>query len=139
MTCSTAKLVLPHNLSGLPHPADQRHVLHRPRVDKIAFRVRNTDGANPLGPATPNPAASSSASRCRVLASQVVLDSALVEFSRTESRSTTSPWRAGRGPHRRGQAGGQPPGIADAAEQPAPSQSYEGSLGLRVLDDTAQH
>ena len=44
---------LPHNLSGLPHPADQRHVLHRPRVHQDR---RNTDGTNPLAPATPNPA-----------------------------------------------------------------------------------
>ena len=29
-----------------------------PESIKIAFRVRNTDGANPLVPATPNPAAS---------------------------------------------------------------------------------
>ena len=48
-----AELVLPHNLSGLPHPADQRH---DPESIKIAFRVRNTDGTNPLAPATPNPA-----------------------------------------------------------------------------------
>ena len=27
-----------------------------PKSIKIAFRVRNTDGANPLAPATPNPA-----------------------------------------------------------------------------------
>ena len=48
---------------------------------------------------------------------------------------------AGRGPHRRGQAGGQPPGVSDAAGQPAvPSQPHEGSLGalpsLRVLTTT---
>ena len=41
---------------------------------------------------------------------------------------------AGRGPHRRGEAGGQPPGIADAAGQPAvPSQPHEGSLGALPL------
>ena len=37
-----------HNLSGLPHPADQRHVLHRPRV--------NQDRLPRQEPATPNPA-----------------------------------------------------------------------------------
>ena len=41
---------------------------------------------------------------------------------------------AGRGPHRRGQAGGQPPRIVDAAGQPAaPSQPHEGSLGALPL------
>ena len=41
---------------------------------------------------------------------------------------------AGRGPHRRGEAGGQPPGVSDAAGQPAvPSQPHEGSLGALPL------
>ena len=41
---------------------------------------------------------------------------------------------AGRGPHRRGEAGGQPPGVADAAGQPAvPTQPHEGSLGALPL------
>ena len=31
-----------------------------PESIKIAFRVRNTDGTNPLAPATPNPASRSS-------------------------------------------------------------------------------
>ena len=36
--------------------------------------------------------------------------------------------------HRRGQAGGQPPGVSDAAGQPAvPSQPHEGSLGALPL------
>ena len=39
-----------------------------------------------------------------------------------------------RGPHRRSQAGGQPPGVADAAGQPAvPAQPHEGSLGALPL------
>ena len=41
---------------------------------------------------------------------------------------------AGRGPRRRSQAGGQPPGVADAAGQPAvPAQPHEGSLGALPL------
>ena len=40
---------------------------------------------------------------------------------------------AGRGPWR-SQAGGQPPGVADAAGQPAvPAQPHEGSLGALPL------
>ena len=45
-----------HNLSGLPHPADSGTSFIDPESIKIAFRVRNTDGTNPLAPATPNPA-----------------------------------------------------------------------------------
>ena len=39
-----------------------------------------------------------------------------------------------RGPYRRSQAGGQPPGVADAAGQPAvPAQPHEGTLGALPL------
>ena len=40
----------------MPHPAHQRTSFIDPESIKIAFRVRNTDGTNPLAPATPNPA-----------------------------------------------------------------------------------
>ena len=55
---------------------------------------------------------------------------------------------AGRGPHRRGEAGGQPPEVSDAAGQPAvPSQPHKGASEhfhfLSVLtgtyDDTARN
>ena len=77
----------------------------------------------------------------RVLALQFVLDSALVEsfnrvllsrrslvFSCSKIHLLANP------PHRRGQAGGQPPGVSDAAGQPAvPLQPHEGSLGALPL------
>ena len=46
----------PHDLAGLPHSADQWHLSTLTESIKIAFRSRNTDGTNPLAPATPNPA-----------------------------------------------------------------------------------
>ena len=51
-----AELLLPHNLSGLPHPADQRHVLHRPRVHQDRLPRQEHGRHQPAGPATPNPA-----------------------------------------------------------------------------------
>ena len=42
----------PSSLSSFSPTTSRRHVLHR----SPAFRVRNTDGTNPLAPATPNPA-----------------------------------------------------------------------------------
>ena len=105
------------------------------------------------------------AENVRVLASQVVLDSALVEsFNRvllsgrslvfsyptvhtqqssvpngvaehnvTERRGLPDPL-AGQPGAPIGQAGGQPPGVSDAAGQPAvPSQPHEGSLGALPL------
>ena len=103
----------------------------------------------------------------RVLASQIVLDSALVEsfnqvllsgrslvfsYPTVHTQQSSVPNGvaehnvtvaraftklqpgAGRGPHRRGQAGGQPPGVADAAGQPTvPTQPHEGSLGALPL------
>ena len=45
-----AELVLPHNLSGLPHPADQRHVLHRPRVHQDRLPRQEHGRHQPAGP-----------------------------------------------------------------------------------------
>ena len=44
--------------------------------------------------------------------------------------SKTHVLAAGRGPRRRSQAGGQPPGVADAGQPAVPAQPHEGSLPL---------
>ena len=45
-----AELLLPHNLAGLPHPADQRHVLHRPRVHQDRLPRQEHGRRQPAGP-----------------------------------------------------------------------------------------
>ena len=47
--------VLPHNLAGLPHPADQRHVLHRPRVDQDRLPRQEHGRHQPAGPGHAQP------------------------------------------------------------------------------------
>ena len=55
-TSNTNYVTARHDVQYFPSSLTSGTLFIDPESIKIAFRVRNTDAANPLAPATPNPA-----------------------------------------------------------------------------------